>query len=161
YVIALLLLLGLMPIGVMAQEWRTEPLTPIDQQYMEAQRNSIDELARRYVGRQLNGKKDNDLAVIQRLLDDGIVGREQVRQLQAMGLILGGILKSEKGLQWIIYYDKYGRSRSLQVPGFDKEFIFPATQISRKVEVGIHVNVRDVYKVLEQAIIDIRNKPPF
>ena len=96
-----------------------------------------------------------------RLLDEKIVGREQVRELQAMGLILGEILKSEKGLSWIIYFDKYGRSRSLQVPGFDKEFIFPATQVSRKAEVGIKVQVREVYQRLEQAVVDIRNKPPF
>ena len=65
------------------------------------------------------------------------------------------------GLLWVIYQDKYGRSRSLQVPGFDKDFIFPVTQVSRKAEVGIKVDVREIYKELQQAVIDIRNKPPF
>lgn len=146
---------------VMAQQWRTEALTYNDQQYMAKQRESIDDLARRHFGRQLNGDKYNDIAVMQRLLDEKIVGSKDVVQLQAMGIILGQLLKAEKGLGWMIYVDRYGRSRALQVPGFDKDFIFPATQISRKVEVGLQVNIMDVYKELEQAVIDIRNKPPF
>ncbi|WP_235015537.1 DUF3806 domain-containing protein [Oceanicoccus sp. KOV_DT_Chl] len=143
------------------EAWRSEPLTYNDQVYMQRQHDSIDALARRHFGRQLNGKKDNDFAVMQRLLDENIVGAEQVTELQAMGIILGQLLKAEKGLIWVIYTDKYGRSRALQVPGIDKEFIFPATQISRKAEVGIRVDVRQVYATLLQAVTDIRNKPPF
>lgn len=161
YWIALCLLGALASGQVLAQQWRTEPITPIDLKYIESQHDSIDSLAGRHFGRQLNGSKENDMAIIQRLLDDGIVGGKQVRELQAMGLILGSLLKAEKGLSWIIYYDQYGRSRSLQVAGFDKEFIFPATQVSRKAEVGIRVNVREVYQELEQAVVDIRNTPPF
>ena len=144
-----------------AEPWRTEPISPIVKNSMEAQRQSIDDLVRRHFGRQLNGQKDNDIALIQRLLDENIVTSKDVRQLQSMGLILGQILKSQRGLSWIIYIDKYGRSKALQLTGFEKEFIFPVTQISRKAEVGIRVNVAKVYQELEQAVIDIRNKPPF
>ena len=42
-----------------------------------------------------------------------------------------------------------------------EEFIFPATQISRRAEVGINVDVGKVYAELEQAVVDIRNKPPY
>ena len=146
---------------VCAQEWHVEPLSAIDRQYMDAQHEAIDDLARRHFGGQLNGQKNHDLAVLQRLLDDGIVGAEQVPLLQGMGLVLGELLKSEKGLLWVAYTDKYGRSRSLQVPGFEQDFIFPTTQISRLAEVGIKVDVRAVYRELEQAVVDIRNKPPF
>lgn len=150
-----------LPLLSQAEEWTTEPLSAIDQQYMEKQRDVIDALARRHFGRQLNGSKENDLAVLQRLLDDEVVKPGQVQQLQAMGVVLGQLLKTYKGLNWVIYNDRYGRSRSLQVPGFDKDFIFPVTQISRKAEVGIKVDVGDVYEELEQAVTVIRNKPPF
>lgn len=153
--------LSLPAVSLWADEWRSEAITPIDLTYLQDQHNSIDELARRHFGRMLNGKKGNDIAIIQRLLDENIVGADQVRQLQAMGLILGELLKAEKGLSWVIYYDKYGRSRALQVAGFDKEFIFPATQVSRRAEVGAKVDVAEIYRELEQAVIDIRNKPPF
>jgi hypothetical protein len=146
---------------LVAQEWRVEALSANDQLFMREQQQRIDDLARRHFGRQLNGNKYNDIAVMQRLLDEGIVGSSQVSELQAMGIILGELLKVEKGLRWTIYYDRYGRSRALQLPGFNKEFIFPVTQLSRKAEVGINVKVADVYKVLEQAVVDIRNKPPF
>ncbi|WP_240554791.1 DUF3806 domain-containing protein [Oceanicoccus sagamiensis] len=154
-------LLALGSVSAQAQQWRTEEISPITVNAMEAQRQSIDDLARRHFGRQLNGQKDNDIALMQRLLDENIVTSRDVRQLQSMGLILGQILKSQKGLSWIIYIDKYGRSKALQVRGFEKEFIFPVTQISRKAEVGIRVNVAEIYKELEQTVIDIRNKPPF
>lgn len=161
YLRGLVLFLLLLPLSLHAQQWRSEALSPIDQRYMESQREVIDQLARRHFGRQLNGKRLNDLGIIQRLLDDAVVGREQVSELQAMGLILGDILKAEQGLNWVVYTDRYGRSRSLQVPGFDEDFIFPLTQISRKAEVGIKVNVQEIYRELEQAVVVIRNKPPF
>lgn len=144
---------------VLGQEWHTEPFSPIDRQYIAEQREAINALARSHLGRQLNGQKDNDLEILQRLLDEDVVHRNQVRLLQGMGLILGQLLKQEQDLNWIIYYDKLGRSRALQVPGFTQDFIFPATQISRLAEVGIKVDVRDVYRSLEQAVEAIRKKP--
>lgn len=157
-----LIVVGVFAAGALqAQEWRVSAMSPNDRQYMSDQQESIDDLARRHFGRQLNGDKYNDIAVMQRLLDEDIVTASQTRQLQAMGVVLGELLKSEKGLSWVIYEDRYGRSRTLQVPGIEKEFIFPTTQLSRKAEVGIRVKVMDVYKTLEQSVIDIRNKPPF
>lgn len=141
---------------VSSDEWRSEPLSAIDQQYMEDQQEAIDALARRHFGRQLNGEKLNDLAVLQRLLDDGLVAQQDVRTLQAMGIVLGEVLRREHGLNWVVYYDQYGRSRSLQLPGFAEDFIFPVTQISRLAEVGASVDVKKIYRELEQAITDIK-----
>ncbi len=155
----LLLSVALMPVAVWAQEWRTESLSLIDRTFMQDQRDLIDDLARRNFGGQINGNLNNDIAVMQRLLDEKIVRSDQVGELQAMGLILGDLLKSQKGLNWIVYIDRYGRSRSLQVPGFNKDFIFPITQVSRKAEVGIQVRITDVYQELEQSLVNIRNKP--
>lgn len=149
------------PLSSMAEQWRTQPLSSIDKQYMADQRASIDDLARRNFGRYITGQKDNDIAVMQRLLDDAIVTSADVKLLQAMGIILGSLLAEERSLNWIVYIDAVGRSRALQVTGFDREFIFPTTQISRKVEVGSKVNVAEVYDILERSISDIRKKPPF
>ena len=141
-----------------AQEWRTETPSAIDRQYITDQRDAIDAIARRQLGQQLNGKKLNDLPILQQLLDKKLVKADQTRELQAMGIILGQLLKAEHGLLWVIYNDKLGRSRALQVPGIN-EFIFPATQISRRVEVGIEVTVTDIYRELEQAVTEIKNQP--
>ena len=68
---------------LMVQAVRTEPVSPIDRKFMEDQRDSIDDLARRNFGGQLNGKKNNDFAVMQRLLDENIVTADQKTKLQA------------------------------------------------------------------------------
>lgn len=158
---AVLVLLAGLSCSLNAQEWRTEPLSEIDRQYMADRHEAISALARSHFGRQLNGKKSNDLPILQRLLDDGVVGRDQVALLQGMGMVLGDLLKREYGLTWVVYRDSVGRSRSLQVPGFDKDFIFPVTRISRLVTAGADVDVAAIYRELEQSIDDIRNKPPF
>lgn len=160
-ILAIMITLAMIPAEVMAGYWRAEPMSPTDRHYIKNQVASINDLAGRHFGRQINGQKSNDIKIMQRLLDEKIVRSVDVQKLQAMGIILGILLQSEYGLKWIVYVDINGRSRSLQVPNFDKEFIFPTTQISRKAEVGIKVNVAEVYKILEQSITDIRNKPPF
>ena len=156
----ILVMISLWSMSSLSQEWRSEPLSPIDRQYIDKQFESIDSLARSKLGRQLNGQKNNDLQVLQLLLDRNIIPKDQVAKLQAMGIVLGRLLKEQNGLNWVIYIDKVGRSRALQVLGI-KEFIFPATQISRLAEVGLKVDVSKVYAELEQAVLDIRNKPKF
>ena len=43
----------------------------------------------------LNGSKDRDLALLQRLLDENIVSGNQTSELQAMGIVMGDLLASE------------------------------------------------------------------
>lgn len=153
-----LLLLIVICMPAHAQQWRTEPSSPLDQQYRQSQIDRIAELARLKMGTPLNGKLKNDLQVLQRLLDQRWVRSQQVEQLQAMGIVLGELLRKQYGLQWVTYIDKLGRSRALQIPGTN-EFIFPVTQISRRAEVGIEVDVSAVYQELVDAVENIRNRP--
>lgn len=152
-VIVLSLLLACQ-IGI-AKTFKVEALSPLDLKYMQDQRDFIDQTARRHLGSQLNGEKGHDLRLLQKLLNRQIVSRENRQGLQAMGVILGDHLKREEGLRWIIYIDKYGRSRSLAVPAQD-EVIFPITMISRRAEVGNKVNVEDIYKKAQTAVAEIR-----
>ena len=141
-----------------SQEWRLSPLSPLDQRYIDGQIERIDELARRHLGRSLQGNSDNDIRILQTLLDQGRVKGTDTELLQAMGIVLGQLLKAQQSLQWVVYEDRLGRSRALQIPGIN-EFIFPATQISRRAEVGIAVSVAGVYQELEDAVTAIRNQP--
>ena len=63
------LTLGALPPGALAQGElpRTLTLSAIDRQFMQQQRDSIDELARSRLGRQVRGEKENDLEVLQQL----------------------------------------------------------------------------------------------
>ena len=97
------------------------------------------------------------IIVMQRLLDQGLVKADETARLQGMGMILGEILRKEKGLYWTIYIDKLGRSRALEIPG-KREFVFPVTMISRRVEAGVDVNVRQVYTNAVEIIDEIQDK---
>ena len=152
-VITLYLLLACQ-VGI-AQTFRVEALSSIDLKYMQDQRDYIDQTARRHIGTQLNGEKDHDLRLLQKLLDQQLVKPENRKGLQAMGVILGDHLKREENLKWIIYIDKYGRSRALAIPERD-EVIFPITMISRRAEVGNKVNVDAIYNKAQAAVAEIR-----
>ena len=138
-----------------AEAFRVEALSAIDLKYMHDQRDLIDQAARRHLGSQFSGEKDHDLRLLQKLLDQQIVKQENRQGLQAMGVVLGDHLKREENLKWVIYTDKYGRSRALAVPKQD-EVIFPMTMISRRAEVGNSVNVEEIYKKAQAAVTEIR-----
>ncbi|HSG60167.1 MAG TPA: DUF3806 domain-containing protein [Pseudomonadales bacterium] len=119
--------------------------THIDKGHTQRQRDSIDELARRFLGSQLRGDKDNDLRVLQRLLDRGIVANDDTAKLQAMGVVLGDVIAQELGLTWVIYEDEEGRNRALRYKQH-KDVLFPVTMISRRAETGADVDIMAIYE---------------
>lgn len=129
----------------------------IDRQFMNKQISNVDDLSRRYLGRQIHGTKTNDLEVMQLLLDRRIVKPEDRMQLQAMGVVLGNLIHKAENLNWVIYIDEYGRSKALEVPNKD-EVIFPITMISRRAEVGINVDVSAIYQLGLDEVKRIRRK---
>lgn len=153
----IVILLGLMLLQqpLLADTSRVEALSSIDLKFMQDQRDFIDDVARRQLGLQLRDENDHDLRLLQALLDRQVVDQDNIRGLQAMGVILGDSLKRKEGLNWVIYVDKYGRSRALAVPGQD-EVIFPITMISRRAEVGNRVNVNEIYQKAQAAVAEIR-----
>ena len=130
--------------AALAQEPSVSALTQLDRQYMQQQRDNLDQVSRRNLGRQISGSKQNDIEVLQLLLDRRAVRSEQTAELQAMGMVLGDLLAQELRMDWVIYADKLGRSRALRMPGTD-EYLFPVTMISRRVEAGARVDVAAVY----------------
>jgi hypothetical protein len=131
------------------QEYRLGKLGPVDTRFMEQQRTRIDELARFDLGKQIQGDKANDLGILQTLLDRHLVRADQTLELQAMGVVMGDLLASELNMEWVIYEDRYGRSRALKIK-YSDNFLFPITMISRRAEVGADVQVEKIYgKALE------------
>ncbi|WP_372861520.1 DUF3806 domain-containing protein [Spongiibacter sp.] len=149
------LLLLLFAISGNAEQWRTDPLTPLDQRYMEDRRQELNSLAQLSLGRSFGHGRSSDLRLIQDILDRNLVGAGETAKLQAMGIILGDHLRRENGLRWVIYSDRKGRSRALEVPTKD-EFLFPVTQISSRVRVGAEVDVQAIYEKLERETARIK-----
>ena len=135
-------------------------LSMLDRQYMQQQRELLDQLARSNFGRQFNGNRDNDLELLQRLLDRGLVRPDQTRELQAMGIVMGDLLASELDLHWVIYEDKQGRSRALRYRQSDN-YLFPATMIARRREVHNTESVQDIYRRAEQSMRAVIPPLPF
>lgn len=143
----LTLLFFLLPLPVNAQlESNTiSPLLSSDIEFMDTQRRSIDDLARRYLGMRLRGTADNDMEILQKLLTEKLIKNNNTLQLQAMGIILGDIYIKQLGVHWVVLKDKMGRSRALQADN-QQQLLFPITMISRRVEVGIEVNIKEIYQ---------------
>lgn len=126
-------------------EARISALSYLDRQYMQQQRDRLSDLAATAFGRQFSGERNRDIALLQRLLDEGQVRDDQTRELQAMGIVLGDLLAAELNLDWVIYEDRLGRSRALRYKTSD-HYLFPVTMISRRREAGNRTPVMEIYE---------------
>lgn len=151
----LALLCGLLPTMMLAAEVTLTPLSPLDLSYIEQQSQGIDELAARRLGRHLRGDL-SDLALLQTILDRQLIKEDDEAGLQALGIVLGGVLASEHALEWVIYRDSQGRSRALSI-GRGKQCLFPATMIARRARVGQTVDVRAIYASAGETIKKVRS----
>ena len=111
-----------------------EPLTAVDRQFMADQRMRVEQLANR-LGRGLTGVPDRDLDTLQRIVDERMVPAEDTLTLQAMGVVFGDLLGERLDMDWVVYRDNKGRSRTLRYRQMDV-YLFPVTMISRRQEGG-------------------------
>jgi hypothetical protein len=157
--IAVLALAPLAPATAQPDEKRISALSPLDRQYMDQQRQLINELTlANYGGRCC--RREADLDYLQRLLDDRIVREDQVQELQAMGVLMGDLLAEELDLHWVVYEDAKGRSRALQLDETDN-FLFPVTMISRRRQAGDTTPVIEIYQRAVDALEAARPPLPF
>jgi hypothetical protein len=146
--------------GVAQEQVRVSDLTPLDRQYMDRQRRSIEEIARRHTGRGFDGSVTNDIPLLQRLLDERRVRPDETEKLQAMGILLGDVLAAELDMHWVIYEDPVGRSRALRYRESDN-YLFPVTMISRRREVGNDRPVREIFDKAVGLIEPVQEPLPF
>lgn len=151
----------LLTLAAVAPAWAEEPptigeLSFLDRQFMDRQRSRLEELTRSEYGSGFTGRTDHDLALLQRILDDELVGPDQTAELQAMGLVLGELLAEELDMHWVIYSDEVGRSRALRYRDSDL-YLFPMTMISRRWEAGAKTPVEEIYS---KAVETVRSELP-
>lgn len=116
----------------------------MDRNHMAKQVKRIDDIARTRVGAQIR-ENQTDLETLQRIIDRELIDEEDSLALQALGAVLGNVMKAEVDqLEWKIYEDELGRSRALCVENTE-ECLFPITMLSRRMETGLKPNVRKVY----------------
>jgi hypothetical protein len=125
-----------------------QPLSEGDRRHLERQRGIVEDLARRHVGMIPRGGSLGDLRILQSLIDDRVLQKDQVYELQALGVVLGDVLAEQLDLDWVIVEDQYGRTRALRF-GTRDDLFFPVTMISKRYEKGIPVDVDDLYHEVE------------
>ena len=74
--------------------------------------------------------------------------------------VLGDLLAADLGMHWVIYEDKYGRSRALRY-GQSEEYLFPVTMISRRQEADNQTPVVDIYQKAHDIIDAVKPPLPF
>ncbi len=119
------------------------PLGWLDRNHLENQVARIDELTRRHLGSPVRGDS-SDLALLQHIVNRGLIQKDERQLLQAMGAVFGNVLQQELGMSWMVYEDKKGKSRALCVAG-TQDCLFPITMLSRRMEVGLLPNVQEIY----------------
>ena len=135
-------------------------LTNVDWQFMAQQRETMQDLAMMNLGRQFNGDRNLDLELLQALLDKQLVRPDQVRELQAMGVIMGDLLAAELGMRWVLYEDNVGRSRALRYQKSDI-LLFPITMIARRREAGNMTSVVEINQNASNIIAKSTSAFPF
>lgn len=112
---------------------------------MEQEIASVNDLTKKKFGDIIH-RDLSDLHLLQRLIDDNWVARDDYETQQAMGVVLGNIMIADfpTTLEWKVYEDKLGRSRAICAKKTN-ECLFPVTMLSRRMEVGSKPDVKKVY----------------
>lgn len=129
---------------------RLSNLTWADRTDFERWTGEVERIGRRYYGQPLRHDK-SDLDLLQRITDDRRIKQDDIETLQGLGVVLGNVLQRELGLEWKVYEDAVGRSRALCAPG-TSDCLFPVTMLSRRLEVGLTVDVHKIYNDAVAAI---------
>jgi len=130
-------------------DWIREPggdnpaLNSGEKAHLDLQRQFVATLARRHFGGPTTRSKQ-DLLTLQRIVDEGLVSKDQTYELQALGVALGDVMVAELGYQWVAHVDDTARTRALRYPG-SSDVVFPVTMISRRVAAGEPVDVRALF----------------
>jgi hypothetical protein len=99
-----------------------------------------------------------DLALIQAVLDVKVIEPEATYSLQALGIAFGKVfVENNECYDWWMVEDEYGRDPAIRF----KEttlLAFPQTMISKRVEDGQHVAVREMYESLREQLEEIRHE---
>lgn len=123
---------------------KVSELSWINYQFLDKQRETISNLSQIHYGKRIRSDK-GDLNILQRIVDDNLIERDDTRALQALGVVLGDIyLREHKDLLWRVYEDELGKSFAVCVDSTE-HCLFPLTMLSRRIEVGAKPDVQLVY----------------
>ena len=122
---------------------------------MASQRRNLSELIYRQLGvAKLHGDLD-DLKILQRLVDDQLIDKDDVKGWQAAGVVFGDLLAEQLDLHWVQIEDEFGVSKALQWKKTDN-FVFPITMLSKRQQWGQPIDLRAIYAKVKSEVAQFR-----
>lgn len=123
---------------------KVEAMSEDDTQQIERQRNWVrdhSDLGSKHLYETLEGK----LSLIEAILGNNWIKGDETWKLQSLGIAFGDSLAQELGMQWVTVEDEYGRDPALHDHG-TTIVLFPLTSISKRIERGETVDVRELFE---------------
>lgn len=137
----------------MPAQQKIEPLDSRDLAHLQAKREWVrghyDEAARHQY-ETLEGK----LRLLETILHNGWIEPGETVKLQCLGVTFGDALAQALSLDWVAVEDEFGRDPALTRTGTSL-LVFPMTSISKRIERGEKVDVRQLF---ERACATIRDE---
>lgn len=124
---------------------------------LEQQRDVVVAAAKQRYGTTAFTKTKADLAVLQRLLDDGVFTKTQTYELQCLGVVFGDVLASELPLRWMMVTDEYGIDPTLRYKDTTIQ-VNALTMLSKRVERGENVDVASMLRITGEQIAQLERE---
>ncbi|MEH6627195.1 MAG: DUF3806 domain-containing protein [Motiliproteus sp.] len=97
----------------------------------------------------------NDLDLLQQALDSGQISAEDTVDLQSLGVPFGQLfINNNPGFDWWMVDDEIGRAACLRYRETDL-LLYPLTLISKRIEEGEAVNIRQLFMNLGLQLQDV------
>ncbi len=132
---------------------KIEPLDSRDLAHLEAKRDWVrghyDEAARHQYE-----TLEGNLRLLETILGNRWIEPTETVKLQCLGVAFGDALAQALSLHWVAVEDQHGRDPALTRPGTSM-LVFPMTSISKRIERGEQVDVRQLF---EHACATIRGE---
>lgn len=109
--------------------------------------------------RHLYDNLEGKLRLLETILDERWVEASETWKLQSLGITFGDALAQKMGLSWVAVEDEHGRDPALQDKG-TTIVIFPMTMISKRMESGEAVDIRDLFARACSTIERLRSELP-
>jgi hypothetical protein len=96
------------------------------------------------------------LLLLDTILSNDWVEPGETVKLQALGVAFGDALAQQLGLTWVAIDDEHGCDAALVLEGTSVK-VFPLTSISKRVEAGEHVDIRELFAAACSTIKRVAN----
>jgi hypothetical protein len=97
------------------------------------------------------------LRLLDTIISSGWIESTETWKLQSRAIAFGNALAEKMGLSWVAVEDEYGRDPALHDHG-TSIVVFPATTISKRVERGERVDVRELFDQACHSISRLRGE---